>query len=403
MNPPDPSEPSGKVPAADPPAAASQLDRFCAFAREDAALLEELCRPHDIDAFAALMVAAGRRHAFPFTADDVRSAIQANVAREAVPPGNGWLPIDASWRGDELLLDWSHFGARPLRKPFFADSVRSGLSRPFNRLFRHSSPITSLSDCLKAHPGAPPSGFIFHMSRCGSTLVSRMLMALARNIVISEASPIDAVVQASHARRDLTDEQHALWLKWIVGAFGHPRCGDERHLFVKLDSWHTLALPLFRRAFPSVPWIFVYRDPLEVLVSQLRQPGIQMVPGLLPPLFDVELSCPPLEYRARVLAQVCEPILQHYSPGCGGLLVNYRQLPDALWTAIMPHFGVACNESDRVEMTQAARYDAKSPGLAFTSDGDAKQQAATPAARCAADKWLGDIYRRLEELRLAAS
>ena len=41
------------------------------------------------------------------------------------------------------------------------------------------------------------------MSRCGSTLVSQMLAALPQNIVISEAAPIDAVVQLNRAQPDL--------------------------------------------------------------------------------------------------------------------------------------------------------------------------------------------------------
>ena len=91
-----------------------------------------------------------------------------------------------------------------------------------------------------------------------------------------------------------------------------------------------------------------------------------------------------------------------YSAG-GGLLVNYRQLPDALFTAILPHFGVPSGEADRAAMTQAARYDAKSPGFEFAPDSGAKQRVATPVARAAAERWLGDLYRRLEVLRAEGS
>jgi hypothetical protein len=99
-------------------------------------------------------------------------------------------------------------------------------------------------------------------------------------------------------------------------------------------SSHSLALPLFRRAFPSVPWIFLYRDPVEVLVSQLRMPGIQMVPGMLgADLFDLAPSHDGhdrADYCARVLARICEPVKQHYSKDAA-LMVNYRDLPQAVW------------------------------------------------------------------------
>ena len=240
------------------------------------------------------------------------------------------------------------------------------------------------------------------MSRCGSTLVSQMLAALPSNIVVSEAPPIDAIVQAHRLMPEAGEERYAHWLASLIGAFGHRRSGDERHFFVKLDSWHTIALPLFRRAFPAVPWVFLYRDPVEVMVSQLRMPGLQMLPGGIgPQLYGIERSYDAdmaEDYYARVLAMVCEPVVRHDSEG--GLLVNYRQLPEAVWTAILPHFGVDCSQAERAAMAAAARYDAKTPAFEFAADSAAKQQEASKAARSAAERWLGDLYHRLEALRV---
>ena len=56
--------------------------------------------------------------------------------------------------------------------------------------------IDVLLEWQEQSPGLPPSGFIFHMSRCGSTLAARMLAASPRNIVLSEADPIDYVLRA---------------------------------------------------------------------------------------------------------------------------------------------------------------------------------------------------------------
>ena len=106
------------------------------------------------------------------------------------------------------------------------------------------------------------------------------------------------------------------------------------------------------------------------------------------------------DYYAQVLAKVTAPAVAHYASG-GGLLVNYRQLPDVLFTAILPHFGVPCGEADRAAMTQAARYDAKTPGFAFEPDSAAKQQAATPMRESPRSDGWGDLYRRLEALRAA--
>jgi hypothetical protein len=398
--------------AALPLAGSAQLEAFCALVLEDFSLQQALRRPAGADEFVVALVDAARQRGLPLAAADVRAAmyeralgidnlVENDVKATPLPP-DGWLPIRASWHGAELYVHWAYFGERLLRDPFFEGDVRSCLSAPFNRLFRHVTPIETLAAWLKTRPHLDPGGFIFHMSRCGSTLVSQMLAALPSNIVVSEASPIDAVVQANRWRPDLSEDRQAGWLHSIVGALGQKRSGNEQRYFVKLDCWHTLALPLFRRAFPAVPWVFLYRDPVEVLVSQLRMPGTQMIPGGVGPnLYGLDRSYGPgtaEDYYAQVLAKVTEPAVAHYSAG-GGLLVNYRQLPDALYTAILPHFGVECSGADRAAMTAAARYDAKAPGFEFAPDSGAKQRVATPTARAAADRWLGDLYRRLEVLR----
>jgi hypothetical protein len=396
---------------------AAALEAFCALALEDLALQAELRQPDGADEreFLARLLEIAHQRGFDFTADDARLAMRERTlgiegvaettAKETPMPPDGWLPIRASWHAGELYAHWAYFGARRLREPFFEGDVRWSTAQPFNRLFRYVTAVDELPAWLVERPHLQPSGFIFHMSRCGSTLVSQMLAAVDSNIVVSEASPIDGVVQAYLANPDLGDQRQALRLRSIVGALGQKRCGDERHYFIKLDCWHSVALPLFRRAFPAVPWIFLYRDPVEVMVSQLRIPGSQMLPhGIGPNFHGIERSYGPgtaEDYYAQVLAKICEPALQHCDEG-GGLLVNYRELPEAVFSTILPHFGVTCGAADRVAMMEAAGFDAKAPGFAFSPDSAAKRQQASPAARAAAERWLGDLYGRFEASRAAA-
>jgi hypothetical protein len=402
-----------RPPVAENASSASELDQFCAFVLSDAALQERLRVPDDTGAFIALAIETARRCGFELDAEALSRAMHrlpgielvggplgSERTRTPLPPPAGWLPTAAFWQGDELLLEWSHFGCERLRDPFFEGSVKRCLSKPFNRLFHHCTPITALAEWLKDRAALRPSGLIFHMSRCGSTLVSAMLASLDRNLVISEAAPIDAVVRASDARPDLERGQHSGWLAAVIAALCQPRCG-ETNSFIKLDCWHTLALPLFRATFPDVPWVFLCRDPVEVLVSQLRMPGIHMIPGMLGPHQLAALASyagePREDYCARVLAAICAPVPAHHADG--GLIVDYRDLPQAVWTKILPHFGIACSERDRAAMVEAARLDAKSPFFSFTPDSEAKQQAASASVRAAAARHLGGIYRLLEEFQ----
>lgn len=92
--------------------------------------------------------------------------------------------------------------------------------------------------------------------------------------------------------------------------------------------------------------------------------------------------------------------MRHVSDG-KGLLINYRQLPQALFTAILPHFGVAIGDSERAVMQEVAGRDAKTPQQSFSDDSARKQQAASPQRRAIAAERIGGIYRQLESLRRA--
>jgi hypothetical protein len=154
-----------------------------------------------------------------------------------------------------------------------------------------------------------------------------MLAALPGHVVIAEAHSIDQALRAHLDDPGVTDDQRITWLRGLVSALGQPRPGGETRYFVKFDSWSILELPLIRRAFPSMPWLFVYRDPVEVMASHRQRPGVHLVPGLLPPhLFGLDresaLEMPADEYGARVLAAVCGAALTGYGSG-GGMLINY--------------------------------------------------------------------------------
>jgi hypothetical protein len=226
-----------------------------------------------------------------------------------------------------------------------------------------------------------------------------MLARLDGHIVVSEAPPLDAVAQLCRA----DEAADVALLRAMVGALGQVRNPGEDRYFLKLDSWHILALPLFRRAFPDTPWTFLYRDPTEVMVSQARQRGVQMVPDFVPPsLYGLDLpgGVPDEDYWARVLAVICQGAADGHAQG-GGLLVNYRQLPEALAASILPHFGIAPTPEERQAMARAAARDAKSPSFAFATDSAAKQQAATEAIQAACERHLAGVYGRLEEIRLS--
>jgi len=314
----------------------------------------------------------------------------------------GWVPARFFWREGKPIVDWCYLGAQRFDAAFFEQTIGKCMARPFNLLFRHQTPIEVLEQWQQARPGIDPTGFIFHMSRCGSTLASQMLKAVSTNVVVSEARPIDATLRAQFTVTETTDDQRITWLRWMVSALGQRRLGGEQHFFVKFDAWNTLDLPLIRHAFPDVPWIFLYRDPVEVLVSHFSNRGAHMIPGVLTPtLFGMDVqtafSLRPEDYCAKVLASICAAALQHYRDG--GRLINYRELPEVVPESLLKFFDLHCTDVEIASVRAAAKPDAKNSSAPFQSDSQKKRDKASDAIRDAADKWLYPIYEDLEAAR----
>lgn len=316
---------------------------------------------------------------------------------------DGWFPIRLYWQGHQPMLDWCYLGSQPFTAPFFEQTVAAALQHPFAVIFRHQTPAELLAPLCEARPGLPLAGLIFHMSRCGSTLIAQMLAALPSQIVLSEVPVLDMALRTRRGDPRVSEQQRIGWLRGLVSVLCRPRSGLEQRAFIKLDSWHTLDLPLIRRAFPATPWIFVYRDPLEVLVSHQRQPGAQMVAGTLDPaLLGLDLAgalaMPQHEYRARLLERICASALAASAEQPDALL-NYRQLPAALDSHILPRFGVPLDQEALAVCRGVAQTNAKRPGEPFAPDSERKRAEASEELRAAA-RVVEPLYHALEARRV---
>ena len=174
---------------------------------------------------------------------------------------------------------------------------------------------------------------------------------------------------------------------------------------VKFDPSHALQLPLVRRAFPEVPWIFVYREPVEVLVALGGMPGGRLVPGVLDPcllgLDALEIpQMPPEEYHARVLARICGCALAHHDRRLARV-VDHKDLPGWVWTELPALFGLPCDAQEQGAMRARAGFDAKSPQARFVEDSASKRREASARMREASERWLRASHDALTALRRA--
>jgi hypothetical protein len=297
---------------------------------------------------------------------------------QAPDPLAGWTPIGVQRDGPRPVIRWCFTDGVEFTEPFFDQTIDRCLRDRFRLLFWRETEIAALAELASRSPGLTPAGFVVDMSRCGSTLVAQMLAGLPNALVISEAGPVDAVLRAQTARSDIVEDDVVDWLQWMVSALGRPRRPGQTRFVVKFDAWAILQLRLIRAAFPDTACIFVYRDPVEVVVSHLGHRGYHMIPGTLPPswfgLSSREVQSLSAEQCfAAVLARLCDTAL---AAARGGhlTLLQYDSLPDAVLETVTRLFGIDVGASEREVFARVAGRDAKNPAVPFVADRAAKQR-----------------------------
>jgi hypothetical protein len=309
----------------------------------------------------------------------------------------GWTPIQMRWEDDRPVIRWCFTEGIEFSDPFFDQTIERCLLDPFRLLFWRDTGIEALSELARESPGLAPSGFVFHMSRCGSTLVAQMLAALPSALVLSEPPPVDTVLRTAAPEETLVE-----WLRGMIAALAQPRRPEQSRLVVKLDAWAIFALPLIRAAFPDAGCIFLYRDPVEVVVSQLERRGYHTIPGVLPPQWfgidpaDVFLLSGE-EYCAAVVGAIGATALD--AARAGALLpVPYHALPQALPDVIAPHFGFEVGPAELAVFERVGARTAKNPAVPFTEDTAEKQRRATPEVRRAVEHRAATVPESLEHI-----
>ncbi len=330
----------------------------------------------------------------------------ASAQRHSAPPLKGNIPVAVKWVGAQAHIDWAFVSDTQFTASFFDETIQQCMQRPLNLAFRPKTNVEALYAFAQSQDCLEPSAFIFHMSRCGSTLLAQMLAAVAQNLVLSEAPPIDRILAAKRSNPELSEHDHIAMLRAMVHSLGQRRRPELNRYIIKLDSWHVKHIDVIQRAFPGVPWVFLYRDPIEVLVSNLDQMAGAAMPGSaehLPPnvnLLDA-LTMPIEQYVSLILANICREVLTHQnSPR--SLFVNYQDMPHVALPKILQHFGIDAGADELAKMRQKTQFHAKQSKEKFAPDGQRKQRDATEVARHFSDQLLRPLYQQLESVRWRA-
>jgi len=324
-------------------------------------------------------------------------------AVQPVAEMDGWIPIslDNDFGGATMCrLNFAAHAANPAKVPMFKDLVRVSDCSGRNTKHVPWSVIERIAAATKE-----PNGFVFHESRVGSTLVADMLASDASNMVFSESKPPPLI--ASHCN-GCSEEKKVALLRTTIRAMGNS--ARHKRLFFKFQSSNSPNIRLFLKAFPNTPWIYLYRDPVEVLASQFKQGGSPPCsrgnsPQAIKELFPGENlgRVSNIKYCAGRLGMFGDRALEALQmPSGGGVVVNYKLLPSFITdTIIVKHFHYGqFLPSVPMQMLEIAKVYSKSRNTAhpkgWVEDTEHKQNTATDEMKALAQQYMIKSYTRLE-------
>jgi hypothetical protein len=297
---------------------------------------------------------------------------------------------------------WAHVPWGALRKPFFLQSLE--------KMRRESSGLsvceTNLEPILLAAeaPVQPPSGFIFHMSRSGSTLMANALRNLRDALVISEASVLSMVLTAGEKTVDASSR--SILLRGIVNALGIVRREPTSPYFIKFGCWNLLQLSLIRAVWPGVPWVFMMREPVSVIVSNLRnrawldartRPASRKLLGWSG---AARRRMSDEEFCARAIGLFCHIAAEHLDET--GRVIDYSELNADAMANFARRCGVPLTPSEEAAIARSMLIYSKdeSGSQVFEPDDRALQTATTPLIRQLAERHTIPAYERLRSLSI---
>jgi hypothetical protein len=344
----------------------------------------------------------------------------------------GWTPIELHLSKKDQAVAWLDLG-----KARFTDKMSAYTVCRSWQNQNKPQPIWTKVDILtklqSISPGLKPKGFIFNVSKCGSTLLARMLASISRNLVISEDTVTNKCLMPNDLMAELDgfpDTYKMELFKGLISALGQPRLGLEENYIIRFSPKNVLELPFIRQVYPDVPWIFLYRDPVEVVVSDLVDlDSYKDISELVRQVLNLSainltkispqhthLAKQILDFSASEITQMSDEEFLARRNGIysqmpvhlfdkNALLLNYNQLLSASGLhQVLAHFQIKVSDAEITTMLDNLQVYSKEnlQQQAYQDDRANKQRMISSKLRDFVDEWAIDPYLKLEEIRQCA-
>lgn len=318
-------------------------------------------------------------------------------------PLKNWIPYKLASTETGINCSWLDAANEPFTEPFFDETISKLISR--RRAYSSTNSLSTL-EMMKQWGSllndACPGAIIFHISRCGSTLISQMLSTSPKCTVLAEVPFLDDILRLPLKHTAIDETAVNSLFTVCLRFYNRDRNStdsnnyDNRQLIIKADSWHIFFYRQLRQLYPETPFVLIYRKPNEVFRSHRKQPGLHSVPGLLEPqLFGIEPTDPLLSNHDAYLAHVLEGYLERYidiiSTDKRCLFLNYKEGPMRMVLKIAAFTNIGLTDADLAQMEERSYYHSKRPIERFEEEAVAN----IPDCLNSAMK----LYDRLEQKR----
>ncbi len=261
--------------------------------------------------------------------------------------------------GPQLRVGWLPYDTFSTAEPSFRQTIeRISTSEP-----ERFTDADVLARC-GIQTAAAPVAFIFHVSHCGSTLFANACKTVSGARVISEP-PILGPRQLLRRLRDpqtgvpFSEDLHGALIRGAVNSLanGGP---PKRYVFIKLMNLASLFLLRFRELFPDSPFLFLYRDPAEV-IPKLQDAVSEAVRQSRMPLIRYALGKPDdwnpsaAQCWSTVFEAECTAAMLTRDVVCA----NYRDLTPERAVELLALAGVREDDLNATLMREAFRWYSK--------------------------------------------
>ena len=332
--------------------------------------------------------------------------LQPEQAIALIKQNTGIIPVAIT---DEYRVIWLDVGDYPYKEWKFRYATRNLIEqRGLGNCFTTDIQLLADKD-LTLDDHQDPAGFVFHMSKCGSTLVAKVLDQPDTQMIIKEPTPLHENLW-QYLTNNWQDpvaptEDNLRLIRNLIQILGRDRLPHQASYFVRFRSWNIAFVEIIQQAFPETPCLFIYRDPVKVMASILNKPttGLPRLNESGAAAFISKRSKKELT-QMDALHYFTSFYKQYLSLGLHKMknthYLNYRQLNKQNIDQILrTAYNYSATKADLpIMQAQFDTYSKDDTGtVCFISDSKEKKKQVTPAMREAAEEHLMTMYHLLEE------